>query len=556
MHLAGQRAAHILGCMIQPPGADVRPPTAGPASLTGRGLLRAALLLVVGFVLSRLLGLLRENLLARMFGGSDIFDAYTSALLPADTLFFVIAGGAIGSAFIPTFADYLVRGERDDAWRLGSAVANLLTLILIGLALLAAIFAQPIIELSIGHGYTPEIQALAARLMQIMLISPVIFGISGLLMGILNAHQQFLLPALAPSMYNLGIIFGTVVLSPTMGIYGPAWGAVIGAALHLLVQVPGLLALRPAYHPSLSIDHPGVREVARLMAPRVLGLAIVQLNFWVNLTLASDLVEGSVSALKRAWVLMLLPQGVIAQSVANAVFPTFSIQVAQGDMRSLRSTLGMVLRSVLFLAIPSTVGLVLLRLYVVRLIYGGGAFRSADAEATAWALLFYGLGLVSHSLVEIVTRAFYALHDTRTPVVVGGVAMAINVLLSLILIQVIGTPGGLERGSFAGLALANTLATTLEALVLLALIRFRTDGFEGRAMFQSTSRSLAASAGMGAVIVLLIPLIDRAGLPIGTMGTIAAGGLVYWVIALVLGSEEARLFTRVLMIRMRRRAAE
>jgi putative peptidoglycan lipid II flippase len=512
-------------------------------------------MLVVGFVLSRVLGLLRESILASAFGADATFDAYTSALQPADTLFYVIAGGAIGSAFVPIFAGYLVRGERDAAWRVGSAVANLLTVALIGLALLFAALAQPIVRLTIGQGYTPEYQALTARLMQIMLISPVIFGISGLLMGILNAHQRFLLPAVAPSLYNLGIIFGAVALAPSMGIYGPAWGAVIGAALHLLVQVPGLLRLRPAYYPVFDLNHPGVREVARLMAPRVLGLAVVQLNFWVNLTLASGLGEGSNSALKRAWSLMLLPQGIIAQSVANAVFPTFSIQVAQNDIRSLRSTLGTVLRAVLFLSIPAAVGLVLMRVYVVRLVYDYGKFRPQDVQATAWALLFFGLGLVAHSLVEIVTRAFYALQDTRTPVAVGVAAMALNVILSLLLIRIIASPDVLEGGSFAGLALANTLATTIEGLALLWLIRFRTQGFETAATLRSVGRSVAASAGMGLLVFFLLPLIDRAGLPIGTLGTIAAGGLVYWLLALALGSDEAYLFTRLLMVRLRRRPA-
>jgi len=500
---------------------------------------------VTGFVLSRLLGLVREVVLAHVFGAGRVYDAYVAAARPPETLFLIVAGGALGSAFIPTFAAYLVRGERGEAWRLASAVVNLITLFLVGLAALGAIFARPIVAWTLGQGFDAPTQALTARLMQVMLISPVIFGISGLLMGILNAHQRFLLPALAPALYNLGIIFGAVALAPSLGIFGAAWGAVIGSALHLLVQLPGLIALRPAYAPLLDARHPGVREVLRLMGPRVLGLAIVQVNFWVNIALASGMVEGSVAALQRAWVILLLPQGVIAQSVANAVFPTFAVQAARDDLDALRRTLGQVLRSVLFLSLPASVGLLLLRLPLARLIYERGAFQPQDSQAVAWALLFYSLGLAFHSLLEVVTRAFYALHDTRTPVVVGGGAMLLNVALSLALMRVIGQPGSLERGPFGGLALANTLATTLETLALLILLRARLGGLEGRRLAGAALRSGAASAGMGLALGGLLPWMGRLGVIAGTLGGIAVGGAIYGGLALLLRSEEARLFVRL-----------
>jgi putative peptidoglycan lipid II flippase len=452
-----------------------------------------------------------------------------------------VAGGALGSAFIPTFTAYLEQARREEAWRIASGVVNAIALIMIVLAGLAALFARPIVAGVLAPNFEPEKQALAASLMRIMMLSPVIFSISGLMMGILNAHQRFLLPALAPALYNLGIIGGAIFLSPSMGIYGLAWGVVIGALLHLLVQVPGLLALKMPYRPVLDVRHPGVREVARLMGPRVLGLAIVQVNFWVNTALASGMVEGSIAALSRAWVIMLLPQGIIAQSVANAVFPTFSIHAARGERDQLRGTLGQVLRMVLFLAIPASVGLIALRVPLVRLLFERGAFTPDDTQATAWALLFFALGLVAHSLVEIVTRAFYALHDTRTPVLVGAAAMLLNVALSLTLIRVMGGAESLVRGPFAGLALANSIATTLEGIALVALIRPRVGGLEGRRLAVGMLKAGAASAGMGAALWALLPVIEGLGQYLGPLVGIAAGGAVFGVLAVLLRSEEVRL---------------
>lgn len=538
--------------MTTTPPLNSSPEHSSAQALSGRQIAGAAGLVMVGFVLSRVVGLVRESVISAVFGNGLEFDAYVAASQPPETLFFVIAGGALGSAFIPTFAGYLEKARREEAWRMANTVIGLVTLIMAVTAGLFALFARPIVA-ALAAGWTPEKQALTASLMQIMLISPVIFAISGLLTGILNTHQRFLLPSLAPAFYNLGIILGTLFLSPSMGIYGAAWGVVIGAALYALIQLPGLVALKPPHLFAFDLRHPGVREVLRLMGPRVVGLAIVQANFWVNILLASDMVDGSLGALRRAFTVMLLPQGVIAQSVANAVFPTFSIYAARGEKDHLRGTLGQVLRAVLFLSLPATVGLVILRLPIVRLIYGYGKFTPEDSQATAWALLFYGLGLVFHSLLEIVTRAFYAMHDTKTPVIVGGGAMILNVAFSLALMRVIGQPGSLVMGPFAGLALANTLATTIETITLLILIRPRVGGLEGRPMLASLGRAGAASVVMGLALWALLPLIDRVGVVIGTLGAVALGGALFWGVAWVLGSDEARLFTGFVLRRIGRK---
>jgi putative peptidoglycan lipid II flippase len=548
-----------------PPSPEPPPPS---QALTGSQIAQAAGVVMLGFILSRLLGVALDILIADIWRNSATYDAFVAASRPPETIYLVVAGGALGSAFIPTFIGYFVRGEPARAWRMASSVVNAFMLIMAALSGLAALFALPLVRLFLP-GFPPDEAALTAHLMQIMLLTPLIFTVSGLLMGILNARQHFLLPALAPSLYNVGIILGAVFLAPTMGIDGLAWGTVVGAGLHLLVQLPGLMALRPRYRPIIDFKDAGFWEVVRLMGPRVLGLTIVQINFWVELILASGMTAGSISALRRGFMLMLMPEAVIAQSVAIAVFPTFAAQVAGGQRADLRRTLGQSLRTVLFLSLPATVGLILLRLPIVQALYQRGAFTADDSQAVAWALLYYGLGLVFHSLLEIVTRAFYAMHDTRTPVIVGGGAMLLNIAFSLLLREVIGVPGSLVRGPFGGLALANTLATGLEVTALLILLRPRvavpptdTTGLNplGKplvlplASLGSIGRMVIASAVMGVGLWLALPLLpaDGLGLALGTAGAVALGGAAYWGIAWGLGSDEARLLSGALVARLRR----
>jgi putative peptidoglycan lipid II flippase len=373
-----------------------------------------------------------------------------------------------------------------------------------------------------------------------MLISSVIFGVSGVLMGALNAHQHFLLPAVAPMLYNLAIIAGALFLTPPLGVMGLAVGVVAGSALHLLVQVPGLIHFGARYTPRLTMRDPAVRQVARLMGPRVLALAVVQLNFLVNNNLASRMGEGAVSAINIAWLLMLLPQGVLAQAVATAAFPTFAEQGAKGERAAMRSALAATLRAIFTLSLPAAVGLTVLRRPLVALLFERGAFDETSTDLVAWALLFYALGLVAHAGLEIVARAFYALYDTKTPLVVGGGAMLLNVALSLTLPALFESAG---RLTFGGLALANSLATTLEVVGLLWIIRGRLGGLEGRRSLPTLLRSTAAATVMGlALLALISALPDANPLVLGSAGVVIGCG-IFLGVAWALGVEEVRLIT-------------
>jgi putative peptidoglycan lipid II flippase len=486
-----------------------------------RQIARAAGTVMAAFILSNLAGLARQILVARAFGTGTEMEAFNAANRVAETLFNLVAGGALASAFIPTFTGLLTKGEREHAWKLASAIANLALITLIGISGLAAIFARPIVHYILAPGFAvdPAKEALTIYLMRLMLPSAVIFGLSGIVMGILNSNQVFLVPALTPALYQLGMIFGVLVLSPSSGIYGLAWGVVIGAALHLSVQIPSLLHQKSRYFPILGTNLPAVREVLWLLGPRLFGVAVVQLNFWVNTRLASAQPEGSVTGVVTAFTLMLMPQAAIAQSIAIAAMPTLASQYALGKLDDLRASLAASLRGVLLLSVPASVGLMLLRQPIITLLYQRGQFDAHSTDLVAWALLWYAAGLVGHCVVEILARAFYALHDTRTPVMVGAAAMTLNILFSIFFSAMFTRLGWAPHG---GLALANSLATALEMIGLLVLMRRRLTGIHGKSLLNGFVLSVLAALVMAGVIAVWINQVE--GQP---AWLVAGGGMIF-----------------------------
>lgn len=499
----------------------------------------AATLVMILFVASRAAGLLREVVIGAQFGTSAELDAYLAAFRIPDLLFQLVAGGALGSAFIPTFASVWARDDPNAAWLLFSRVLNLVVLVLMVLSLVVMALAPTLVQRVIAPGFTPEQQRLTVGLMRWMLVSTIVFGASGLIMGALNAVQHFLLPAAAPVLYNLAIILGAWLLAPRMGVYGLVIGVVVGAVAHLGVQLPGLVRQRVRYRFTFGWRNRDVREVGRLMAPRVLGLLFVQLNFLVNTILASGLAPGSLSALNYAWLLMLLPQGIFAQAIATVAFPTFAAQAAAGESRDLARTLARILRMVLFLTLPAAVGLYVLRTPLIQILFQRGAFDAQSTATVAYALQFYAIGLVAHSVVEIVVRAFYALHDTLTPVAVGVAAMGLNIVLSLLWIEPLG---------HGGLALANSTATIMEMVVLLWLMRRRLGGLEVGDMGASLTRSALAGAVMGGALWLWLNWLPQdavwiSRLPAGWgagFGGLLIAGIAYAGSGWLLGHPELR----------------
>jgi putative peptidoglycan lipid II flippase len=514
-----------------------------------RQIARAAGLVMAAFILAQITGLIRRVLVADAFGTSDPMEAFNAANRVAETLFNLVAGGALGSAFIPTFTGLLTKGDRNSAWKLASAVANFVLLILTLLAILAAIFAPQIVRNFLAPGFAadPAKEALTIALMRIMLPSAAIFGLSGLVMGVLNSHQVFFIPALAPSLYQFGMIFGVLALAPRMGIFGLAWGVLIGAGLHLALQFPALYRLGGKYSPSFGLDQPALREVVRLMAPRLLGVAVVQLNFLVNIWLASGMPSGSVTGLENGFALMLMAQVAIAQSIATAAMPTLAAQFSRGALGEVRSSLAASIRGVLLLSVPASLGLILLRKPVIVLLLQRGEFDTHSTELVAWALLWYSAGLVGHSVMEILARAFYALHDTKTPVLIGVVAMSLNVVFSFVFSALFQRIGWMPHG---GLALANSLATFLEMVGLLIFMRRRLDGLHGDRVLRGVGQSVIAALVMGLVLWIWLALTPGRSAWLVAGGGILVGGLAYGFCVWVMGVEEVRQLTGSLLSRL------
>ena len=500
-----------------------------------RQIARAAVTVMFAFALSNLIGLARQILISSAFGTDRALDAFYAASTFPNLIFNLVAGGALSSAFIPTFTGLLTKNERNDAWKLASSISNLIVVALGILSLLSALFAPQIIRYILAPDFPPDQQNLAASLLRILLITPAVFGLSGLLIGILNSHQRFLLPALAPSMYWIGMIIGLVFLVPFMGIYGLAWGTVIGAILHLAIQIPDLLKLPSRiYLPIFGFESQKVREVGRLMVPRLIGVSVVQLNFVVNVIIASGLPVGSLSAIYFAWQVMTMPQVVIAQAIAIAALPTFSMQAAQANMHEMRASLAATLRGVLFLSLPASLGLILLRQPLITLLFQRRSFDAHSTDLVAWALLWYAAGLVGHNVVEILSRAFYALHDTKTPVLVGVGAMSLNVIFSFAFSALFTRIGWLPHG---GLALANSSATALEMTALFVLMRRRLKGLEGGNIWQGFAQAALGSVLMSLVVIFWSQL--RGSVWILAIGGVALGGSFYALTLWVMKVPEA-----------------
>jgi putative peptidoglycan lipid II flippase len=474
-----------------------------------RRLAQAALVVLTGFLASRILGVVRSMVIAAHFGTGVEANAYVAAITVPDTVFQVLVGGAVGSAFIPVFQTYVARDNKREAWRLTSSVINLGVLVAGGTSLVLAIFAPQVMNVLVP-GRDEEFRELAASLSRILLITPAIFAASTFCASVLNSYHRFAVAALAPLVYNLAIIGGAYFLSDPLGIYGLAIGAVIGALLHLLIQLPALSRLGMRWRPIVDFGHHGVRQVARLFAPRVLGLGVVQLNKVLSGVLfASFLVAGSMAYLDYAWLMIMTPLA-LAMAIGTAVFPTLSEASALERGGQVRQVFQVSLRMILFLTIPASIGLMVLGEPVIRLFFERSQFTAESTSATTYALVFFAIGLAGHATVEIVDRVFYAVHDTRTPVLVAVLAIALNVVLSLVLMQ---TPL-----NYGGLALANSCAALVEAFVLIRLVTWRLPELTVDNLGTACARSLAASLIMGLPVAWLAAQLDPLLRGYGTLG--------------------------------------
>jgi putative peptidoglycan lipid II flippase len=518
----------------------------------------AASVVAMGFLGSRLLGLLRTVVIAHQYGTSPNLDAYFVAFRVPDLIFQLLAGATLGSAFIPTFARVMAEKGDRDAWRLAAAVLNLVfgaTLVCALLALLLAPVIVPLTAPGLGDdtGQHAQLTSLAVDLTRIMMISPVLFAVSGMFMGILNSRHHFLAPAFAPMFYNAAIIVGAL-FSDNVRVL--ALAVVAGAVLHLLVQLPALRLVGMRWQPAWDWKDKAVREVGRLMGPRVIGLAAFQLNFLIATFFASTVRDGAISAVNYAWLVVMTPLGIFGMAISTAAFPRMAEQAARGN-GELEDTLSRALRLILYLTIPASVGLMVLARPITAFLLRSGAFNSASTDLVVGAVVFYSLALFAHAGIEILSRGYYALSDTRTPVAFAVVSMVVNLVLSLILVW----PFGIK-----GLAFSLSAATIVEFVLLLRTLMRRLEGFDAGRVAVSVSRTLVATILMAEVIALWLAVLSVAGLldldrkslaGFAAVGGVAIGALVFFYASRLLRSDEAEVLLQRLPLpaRLRRLVA-
>jgi putative peptidoglycan lipid II flippase len=511
-----------------------------------RKLAQGVLVVLTGFLLSRLLGAVRNIVIAAHFGASPEYAAYVAAIALPDLVFQVLVGGAVGAAFIPVFKRYSATGKDEEAWYLTSAVINIFMVGALITCLILAVFARPLMNLWVAGQSTEVVMVagqpvkfpdLVANLARILLVTPAIFAVSTFCSSVLNSYNRFAIAAMAPLLYNLAIIVAALTLSGPFGIYGLAFGAVIGALLHLLIQLPFCLRLGMRWRPIINFHHEGVREVVRLFGPRVLGLGVVQINQVLSaIVLASFLGAVSIGFLNYAWQLIMLPLA-LAMAVGTAVFPTLSEENALENRAGFEQLFFLSLRMILFLTIPASIGLMALGVPLIRVVFQHGQFDDASTVGVASAMVFYALGLAGHATVEIVDRVFYAQHDTRTPVIAAVLAVAVNLTASLLLMRT-----GL---TFRGLALASSIAALVEAGVLLRFLTRRMPGLNVGGLATPFLRIMAASLVMGLPVAWLAAALDPLLSPYGTPGEalllltcVGAGAVLYALISLAFRSDE------------------
>lgn len=495
-----------------------------------------------GLLAALLTGLIRQRIIAVQFGTSAPMDAFIAANGLPELLFIMLAGGALGFAFIPIYTELLTSDDRNGADRLASQVVNSIFILALIVSALAALLAPTIVTAPWGLAprFPEPVQALTVELIRLLLFSTIIFAISSIVSSVLQSHQYFILPALSPTVYNFGLIFGALVLAPTMGIHGLAWGAIVGALLHLGVQIPGLFRFRVHWFPTLGWRNPALHRVAILMAPRVIDLMMARASIdWLNANIASGLGEGRLSSLRYAFQLMNMPWTLIGTAIGIAVFPTLATLAAKHDTNAQRNALSGSLRAILTLTLPAAVGLLLLGRPIIRVLFEGGEFTSESTNLVFFALQFYVLALISQSVLEVVVRAFASRLDTLTPLLISFFTTALNIGLAIWLSRP-------ERLSTGGLALANGVAVGVEALIGLTIIQRRWGIVRVRQVLLDLGRAAASTLAMALVIWIALSLLPANPL-VQLIIAGGLGGLTYVLVAYALGIEEIFSLPRALL---------
>ena len=496
---------------------------------------QAAGLAAAATLTSRILGLVREQVLAALFGAGDQMDAYFVAFRIPNLVRDLFAEGAMSAAFVPTFTRHLTLHGKQDAWRLGNNVLNALLLVTGVTVALGMVFVRPLVSLY-AHNFesVPGKLELTTQLARVMMPFLTLAAIAAAVMGMLNSLRHYFLPALAPATFNIIAIAFALFLTPVMPALGlprimaVAVAVTVGGLTQIGLQWPSLHREGFRYRPVLDFTDPGLRRVLLLMGPGTIGLAATQLNLFVSTLLASNQGTGAVSWLQYAFRIMYLPLGLFGVSIATVVLPAAARHAAVKDTAAIRDTVRRGLSLMLFVNIPAACGLLLLSTEIVRLLLERGHFTPADTTATAAALRLYAVGLVGYSTTRIASPVFYALGRSRVPVALSMVSVTVNFVLSLLLVRVLG---------FTGLALSTSIAALVNASMCVALLRGPLNGVGGRALMFSLGKVLVASAAMIAAVTLTRWALPSSATHVGTLRQ--AGSLLMMIavgVAALMGS--------------------
>lgn len=504
---------------------------------------KAALILAATSFVSYLLGLFRDRTFAYKFGASSELDAYNAAFIIPDFFFNLLVAGAISAAFIPVFSEYINKSKQKQAWRIANSILNLATFVLI-VAAIIIFFTIPYLIKVVAPGFNPETQKLAVNITRVLLLSSIIFGASNTFGSILVSLKKFTAYAISPALYNLGIILGTIFLSDYLGMLGTALGVVLGALLHLSVRLIGVFSSGFKYKPVADISHPGVRQIIKLMIPKTVGMITEQTYLWTYTVIGSTLTAGSIAIFNFSRNLQSLPVSLIGIALATAVFPTLAEKASLKKQEEFIWHFSKIFRLILFLGIPASIGMFLLKNQISQLLLGTGKFGPEDIKITAFALGFFCLGITAESLIHLLARSFYAFQNTITPVIIAIACIIINIIFSIWFSKFLGV---------AGLTLAFSSAYIIQMIILIILLKRKLIKIDGATILKSLFKISLATILMGFVVyeVLIFtgPRISPnsfIGLVIQTGMALILGLIAYFGSVIILKCKEFKIIKTLL----------
>ena len=504
-------------------------------------ILSAAAIITGSVFLSAILGVARNRLLvSHFFVSKTALDAYWIAFYLPELVFQLLVIGALSAAFIPVYSKYKNQDPRE-AQDVANSMINIILLVFTTLSVIIFIWAEPFNKLITGTNFSPDQLALATKFTRIMLLAQFFFAISNFLTGIIQANHRFIIPALSPVAYNIGIIVGIIFLGPSLGLYGPTIGVVLGAFLHLVLQLPLAIKLGFKYRPVINLKLPGVREISRLMLPRTLALSVSELErLFVMSFLATSLSkQGALTILVLAQQLFSFPIRIFGMPIGQASLPFLSRESAQDDLNEFRRIFINSLHQILYLALPATAVLIVLRIPLVRIAYGAKAFPWADTLLTGKILAIFALSIFADASNHLITRAFYALHNTKIPMLGAIISLLVNATVSAYL--VFYTPLGIF-----GIAIGGATATVLQSFYLFVSLLPRLSGFTWHDAVTAPAKILIASALTGLFLWFPMRLLDQyvfdttrtLNLILLTAIVAAIGATVYFALSKVLAIKE------------------